>query len=467
LTTASLAAASPVSHGAGDPTDTAARRRLGELLALLDRDDPESLVAYARDVLAADGGGAADALAELRDRTGGIDPVSVDAAGAEATAQGRAKLTEERVALRVRVEPQPPYRVTWFGTVRPVPSDEPPASRLPDDRIAASVDAYARRLADADAFGGVVLLAREGRPFLLRAYGQANRDFHVPNDPATRFNVGSVTKVFTAVAVLQLVERGRLSLDEPLGRFVPDVPDADSARRITVRHLLSHTSGLGDHVNAMARDPFRTRYRSVDRMVELVRGVPPVSEPGARWRYSNSGFLLLGRVIERAAGGDYYEHVRANVLRPAEMNDTDFYELDRVNGPLAVGYQKEFHGGRRLWRNNQFDLFVRGGPEGGAYSTAGDLLRFDRALRGGRLLGPQMLALALAAQTHPDAPQYGLGFEVEEGGRIVGHGGSFVGAQAKLDMYPAGDYTAVVLSNVGGAARPVVSKVRSLLLAPK
>lgn len=171
LTTATLAAASPASHGAGGPTDTAARRRLGELLQWLDRDDPEALVTYARDGFATDDGGAIDALAELRDQTGGIEPLSVDAAGAEATAQGRAKLTEDRVALRVRVEPQPPYRVTWFGAVRPAPSHEPP----------------------------------------------------------------------------------------------------ESAGRIMVRHLLSHTSGLGDHVDAMARDPFRTRYRSVDRIAEVVR----------------------------------------------------------------------------------------------------------------------------------------------------------------------------------------------------
>jgi CubicO group peptidase (beta-lactamase class C family) len=333
--------------------------------------------------------------------------------------------------------------------------------------LAAEVGRYVHKLADADAFAGVVLLARGDRPFFVTAVGQASREYGVPNRPDTRFNLGSITKTFTAVAVLQLAERGKLSLDDPLSKYLPDVPDPESARRITLRQLLTHTSGLGDHVNAMARDPFRTRYRTVGRMLELVRGVPPMFEPGTRWRYSNSGFLVLGAVIEKAAGQDYYEYVRENVFTRAGMADTDFCELDEVNGRLATGYTKAFHAGRPRVRNNQFDLFVRGGPEGGAYSTAHDLLRFARALRAGRLVGARLVAEALSAKPSLGSPGYGYGFEVEEGGRIVGHGGSYVGAQTKLDLYRDGDYTAVVLSNMSGAARPVVAKVRNLLLAER
>ena len=379
---------------------------------------------------------------------------------------GRGKLTEEPVALRVRVEAAPPYRVTSLALARPGPAAGAGRcdGRPTDAEAVAEIDRYVRRLADADAFSGVVLVARGGRPLLLRACGEANRDFGVPNRPCTRFNLGSITKTFTAVAVLQLAEPGRLSLDDPLAKFLADVPDPESAKKITVRQLLTHTSGLGDHTHAMARDPFRTRYRTVGRMAELVRGVPPVFQPGSRWRYSNSGFLVLGAAVEKAGGRDYYDYVRDNVFARAGMADTDFFDLDAVNGPLAVGYEKEFRGGRRRWRSNAFDLFVRGGPEGGAYSTAEDLLRFAEALRGGRLLGPGMTREALSAKPQWGSDGYGYGFEVEEGGRVVGHGGSFVGAHTKLDLLPGG-WTAVVLSNTGGAARPVVWKVRSLLLA--
>lgn len=462
-------------HGpAADEATSAARRRLLDVLAFVDSGDSDAAAAFAAAEVVSDGfetsaDDARNLIAELHERTRGIDLTSpVAASPGEATARGTARLTEEPVALRVRVEPRPPYRVASLERVRPAPQAEPGATAEPgltDAQVAGRVGAYAARLAAADAFSGVVLLARDGRPFLLRGYGEANKDCVAPNRPDTRFNVGSITKTFTAVAVLQLAERGALSLDDPLERFVPGVPDAESARRITVRQLLTHTAGLGDHVAAMARDPFRTRYRTVERMAELVRGVPPLFEPGARWRYSNSGFLLLGMVVQKASGEDYYDYVRRHVFAPAGMGDTDFCELDRVNPRLAVGYVREYSGGRGYWRNNQFDQFVRGGPEGGACATAEDLLRFAEALRSNTLLDTEFTRLATAAYSAPGSPGYGYGFEVEEGGRIVGHGGSFVGAQAKVDLYRDGGYTAVVLSNYGGGARPVLAKVRRLLLA--
>jgi CubicO group peptidase (beta-lactamase class C family) len=410
-------------------------------------------------------GDALNQLAALADQTRGIDAPEVEVAGNVVTVGGRSALTEQPVAFRLQVEAEPPYRVLSLSPARAAPALQSPAPRLSDDAITHEVDRYVHKLADADAFSGVVLVAKGDQAMLVTAVGGASREFNVANTTDTRFNLGSVTKTFTAVSLLQLAEQGKLSLDDPLSKYLPDVPDAEAARKITIRQLLTHTSGLGDHVNAMARDPFRTRYRTVASMLELVRGVPPMFEPGSRWRYSNSGFLVLGAVIEKASGRDYYEYVRENVFARVGMNDTDFYELDHVNGGLATGYVKEFRAGRPVLRNNQFDLFVRGGPEGGAYSTAHDLLRFARALRGGKLLSTQLVSEALSAKPSLGSSGYGYGFEVEEGGRVLGHGGSFVGAQTKLDLFPQGDYTAVVLSNLDNAARPVVAKVRSLLLA--
>jgi CubicO group peptidase (beta-lactamase class C family) len=475
---------------AAEAVSDAAERRLREVLALVDRGDATAAEAYvARHVAAGDAAGMSPGealvrLAQLHDQTRGIDvadgAIRSSPTAAEASADGRARLTGEWTAVRVRVEPQPPYRVTSLARVRPSPA--PPADsdarrNRSDVELAAEVGAYADRLAAAGAFSGVVLLARVGgdeSPFFLHAYGQADKNLGVPVRPDTRFNLGSVTKVFTAVAVLQLAEQGRLSLDDPLAKYLSDVPDAESAKGITIRQLLTHTSGLGDHVNAMARDPFKARFRTIGPMLELVRGVPPLFEPGARWRYSNSGFLVLGAVIERASGEDYYGYVRRHVFAPAGMTDAAHVELDRVNERLAVGYQREYDaaaGGRPYWRNNQFDLFVRGGPEGGAYATADDLLHFARALRGGRLLGPEITRQAMAAHPELNSPGYGYGFEVEAGGRVVGHGGGFVGVQVKLDLIcPAGsdgpEYVAIVLSNYSGGARPVVEKVRRLLLGP-
>jgi CubicO group peptidase (beta-lactamase class C family) len=455
----------PFAHAAPSPdASEAARARAVDVLALLRAPDAGRIRSYVTDHFSA-AGDALNQLAALADQTRGIDGPEVEVAGDEVTVRGVAALTEQPVAFRVRVEATPPFRVQSLSPARATPPTDAPGRRMSDEALAGEVDRYVHKLAAADAFSGVVLIAVGDQPVLVTAVGQASREFEVPNRPDTRFNLGSVTKTFTAVSVLQLAERGKLSLDDPLSKYLPDVPGAESADRITIRQLLTHTSGLGDHVNAMARDPFRTRYRTVGSMLELVRGVPPMFEPGSRWRYSNSGYLVLGAVIEKASGRDYYDYVRENVFARAGMGDTDFDELDRVNHGRATGYTKEFRAGRPLFRNNQFDLFVRGGPEGGAYSTAHDLLRFARALRGGKLLSPRLVDEALSAKPGLGSPGYGYGFEVEEGGRVVGHGGSFVGAQTKLDLFPTGDYTAVVLSNLSQAARPVVAKVRSLVLA--
>jgi CubicO group peptidase (beta-lactamase class C family) len=473
-----LAAAAPASPAAAGVSP--AERRVREIVRLIDSGDRKAAEAYVRanyapQLLDNSPAEHVNFLTETRERTGGLELASVaaeggksGAAGGEATAQLRAVLTEEWVALRVRVEAEPLHRVTFVGRVRPTPpADDRPAVRMSDAAIAGAVGAYAEKLARADAFSGVVLLARGGEPFFLIVYGQANKDFRVPVRPDTRFSLGSVTKMFTAVAVLQLAEQGKLSLDDPLSKFCPDLPDAESARRITIRHLLTHTSGLGDHVSAMYRDPNRTRFRTVDRMLEFVRGVPPTFEPGSRWAYSNSGFLVLGKVIERASGGeDYYDYVRRHVFQAAGMADTDFPDVDRVNADLAVGYERVYARGTSYWRTNHFDQFARGGPEGGACSTARDLLRFDRALRSHRLLSPESTRQAMTSKPELKSPGYGYGFEVEADGRIVGHGGGFVGVQTKLDMYPDGDYTAIVLSNYSGGARPVVYRIRELLLAP-
>jgi CubicO group peptidase (beta-lactamase class C family) len=466
-----VGSSAPAAAADADDVSVAAGSRLRDLLDLLEDPDPAHAQAYVNTAFAAGGtamapGEALAALAELRYRTGGIESAAVESAGAEATASGRARLTEEWTALRVRVEPRRPHRVVHFGPARPPAAPPTHVRPRPEHaQLASEVARYVSRLAEADAFSGVVLLARGDRPLLLRAWGQAEKGFGVANRTDTRFNLGSITKTFTAVSILQLAERGVLSLDDPLARFLPEVPDAASSKKITIRQLLTHTAGLGDHVNAMARDPFRTRYRTVGRMLELVRGTTPLFEPGTQWRYSNSGYLVLGNVIEKASGRDYYDYVRDNVFAPVGMNRTGYYELDRPNADLAAGYQVEFSGGRPQWRNNQFDLFVRGGPEGGAYSTAEDLFHFARALRGHKLLGPELTAAAMTARPELHSPGYGYGFEVEEEGRVVGHGGSFVGAQTKLDLFADGDYTAVVLSNYGGAARPVVAKIRRLLPA--
>ena len=415
-------------------------------------------------------------IGQVYGRTRGLELKDVENVSAtEVTATVQSKLTGELHALVVRVEPEAPHRITAIGR-KPAkaPARGQSARQLTEGQAVAELEAYVQKLAAADAFSGVVLLAKDGKPLLLKAWGDANKDFAAPNKADTKFNLGSMNKMFTAVATLQLVERGKLSLEDPLSRFLPEFPTKEAADKIRVKHLLTHTSGLGSYFNDAFRDSSRARWRTVDQMMELAKDEKPQFEPGEKWGYSNTGFLVLGKVIEKVTGQDYYDYVRENVYRPAGMANTDCYELDRVNPNLAVGYEGDFGKNGTTWKNNVFEHVIRGGPAGGGYSTAEDLLRFDRALRGGKLLSPPYVNMLLSAKPELKSPDYGFGFQVsagEGGSRVAGHGGGFPGISSNLDMFlnAEGDkgpqWTTVILSNYGGAAPPVMEKARELLAA--
>jgi CubicO group peptidase (beta-lactamase class C family) len=427
-----LSVALPARPAAAAPDDSPAARRVRELVDVInasDRAGSEKFVRenYGPEFLKMPMDAHLGFLADAYGRTRGLEVESVDGKSpTEASATVRSKLTGERMDIIVQVEAEPPHRITGIGR-RPAKArpGEGADRKLTEQQAVQELKAQVQKLADADAFSGVVLLAKDGKPILLSAWGEANKDFGAPNRADTKFNLGSMNKMFTAVATLQLVERGRLSLDDSLSKFLPDFPNKDAAEKIRVKHLLSHTSGLGSYFNQKFEESSRARWRTVDQMLELAKDEKPQFEPGEKWAYSNTGFLVLGKVIEKVTGQDYYDYVRDNVYRPAGMTATDCYELDRVNPNLAVGYQGNFGKDGVVWRNNLFEHVIRGGPAGGGYSTAEDLLRFDRALRGGKLLGPQYVKMALSAKPDLKSSGYGFGFQIQQsqGTAVAGHGG--------------------------------------------
>jgi len=381
----------------------------------------------------------------------------------------RNNLEESWQAIVVEVEPDAPHRVTSFrlDRARP-PIDLPEGGRLTTARIAQELDAYVAKLAKADAFSGTVLLAKDGKVVLTKAVGIANRDFDAPVDIDTKFNLGSMNKMFTGVAAIQLVEQGKLSRDDPIGKYLDETwCAADVLAKVKVEHLLTHTSGLGSYFNREFDRSSRALFRKVDDYKPLVRDEKLSFEPGTRWSYSNTGMLLAGAVIEKASGADYFDYVRMHVTVPAGMTDTDCYELDRVNRNLAVGYQKErAPDGKVFLRNNLFMHVIRGGPAGGGYSTVQDLFRFDVALRAGKLASPASLEQLWSPHPEVASPLYGYGFSVEttRAGKVVGHGGGFNGISAQLSMYLDEGYTVAVMANYGDAASLVERKARDLIL---
>jgi CubicO group peptidase (beta-lactamase class C family) len=459
--------------------DTKAARRAEEIAALLKSGDAAGIRAYVekhfapplRDIpmdvhLAV--------FADLHDRSGGdfeahgfrsYDPPHPTT---KATLVVRNHLAETWQAVVVEVESEPPHRVTELDLTpaRP-PRDQPKGERLTPGQVAETLGAYVDKLAKADAFSGTVLVAKDGQVLATRVGGIANRDFAVLNTIDTKFNLGSMNKMFTGVASLQLVEQGKLSLDDPVGKYLDATwATADVRTKVKVKHLLTHTSGLGSYFGETFDKSSRALYRKVDDYKPLVRDETLKFEPGTRWSYSNTGMLLAGAVIEKASGMDYFDYVRQYVTGPAGMVSTDCYELDAVNPNLAVGYQRQRTAQGVAYRNNLFAHVLRGGPAGGGYSTVQDLFRFGEALRGRKLL--QASSLKELWSPHPEvaSPGYGYGFftQTTPVGRIVGHSGGFTGISAYLSLYLDEGYTVAVLSNQGGAATLVENKAKELIL---
>jgi CubicO group peptidase (beta-lactamase class C family) len=405
-------------------------------------------------------------LLGLQDTTRGVEFLGVqEAKPTEALVRLRNKLTGEWVNLMVRTEPTEPYRITGFG-LRP---GQPPADlkpkKLTPAQMAQELDALMAKLAAADVFSGAVLLAKDGQVIYQKAAGMAHKDFNVPNRVDTKFNLGSMNKMFTAVAIAQLVERGRLSFDDPLSKFLPDFPDKESAEKIKVKHLLSHTAGLGNFLNQKFIESSRARFRTVNDMMALAKDEKLEFEPGSRWRYSNTGMLVLGAVIEKVTGQSYYDYVRVNIYKAAGMTNTDCYELDRVNANLAIGYEKEHTADGIQFRSNIFSHVIRGGPAGGGYSTIGDLLKFVQALRSHKLVGEPYVKLLLSPKPELNSPRYGFGFGINPEKQIAGHSGGFEGVSSNLDIFLTSGYTAIVMSNYGNGALSVVSKLQEIIVA--
>ena len=377
----------------------------------------------------------------------------------------RSKLTGEISDLLVRVEGESPHRIVGIGT-RPSRDDSGQGAKLTEKEIASRLSAFVEKLANADVFSGSVLLAKGDKVVFKGAYGMANKDFGAANRIDTKFNLGSMNKMFTALAIAKLVESGKLTVEDSLSKFIEDFPDKESAKKIKVKHLLSHTSGLGGYFSSGWRAKSRASIRTVDDMMAQAREDERLQfQPGSRRRYSNTGILVLGKIVEVVSGEDYFKFVDKNILGPAGMKNTGCFELDRVNKNLAVGYDKVFGDDGYTFQNNIFMHVMRGGPHGGCYSTAEDLLRFSRAVSNNRIVNSDLTKQFTTPKPDLGSPRYGFGFATNEAGTVFGHGGGFTGISANLDVFRDSGWTAIVLANYSRASGPVSRKMRTLIAA--
>lgn len=316
--------------------------------------------------------------------------------------------------------------------------------RLSQAEAIKALDAHAAALAARGQLSGAMLIARKGTIIYSHSWGLANRAAGIPNSLDTKFRLGSDDKMFTAVAVLQLVAAGKVSLDGSVGDYLPGYPNKDVARMVTVRMLLTHTGGTGD-IFGPEFVKNRQKLKNNEDYIALFGKREPLFTPGTKEDYSNFGFIILGSIVRHVSGESYYDYMREHVFGPAGMTNTGFLPEDVAVPGRAVAYT--FKDGK--WMNAAATLPLRGTAAGGGYSTARDMLKFAEALENGKLLPPALKVEATHFQTK--GKWYGFGFAVFGGtgpAYWYGHGGGAPGMNADFRVFPHSGTVIVTLANV-------------------
>ena len=332
----------------------------------------------------------------------------------------------------------------------------------------AGVKSALRRMVTTGQFSGAVLIAKNGKVLFSRAYGLADRERRIPNTLDTRFRIGSMNKMFTAVAILQLVEAGKIELSAPLGKYLTDYPNKDLASKVTIHELLTHTGGTGD-IFGPDFDAHRKELRTHSDYIELYGNRGLEFEPGSQWAYSNYGMLLLGVVIEKVTGQSYYGYVQEHVYEPAGMTRTGSLPEDQAVPDRSIGYTRP--PGTTRWVRNTNTLPFRGTSAGGGYSTVTDLARFADALMSHKLLRPDSIEQLITGKVEAlGREMYAYGFEDRrdmDGHGSVGHGGGAPGMNGDLRIYPKSGYVVAALANIDPpAAQSAAAWVCAYVLSP-
>jgi CubicO group peptidase (beta-lactamase class C family) len=322
---------------------------------------------------------------------------------------------------------------------------DPKAQMPPFDKVA---DAFFGELIKSNWPGAAVLVAKDGKVLFKRGYGLACLEHRVPVTPQTKFRIGSITKQFTAAAILKLQEEGKLSLQDKLAKYVPDFPRGEE---VTIHHLLTHTSGIHSYTSKPDfMDAVRAPVKAED-LIKSFKNDPYDFDPGKKWAYNNSGFFLLGYIIEKVSGQSYGEFLREKFFAPLGMKDTGVHNATDIYPHEAYGYAYE--GGQPKKALN-WDM-SRAGGAGALYSTVEDLYRWNEAVFNGKVLSPESLkaaftpALTAQDEQKPKEEGYGYGWAIAKlrGCQEIEHGGGLQGFVSYLLRLPKEHFTVVVLAN--------------------
>jgi len=404
----------------------------------------------------------------FRRMTGGFEfKKAEESAATKFTGVVKERDSDTFARFSLEVEAAEPHQIKNLDLRQiPIPA-EFALPRLSQDAALAALRAALDRRVAADSFAGAVLVAKDGKPVFKAAYGLADRENKILNRLDTQFRIGSMNKMFTAVSVLQLVQSGKIKLSDPLGKYLTDYPNKELASKVTIHQLLTHTGGTGDFFGPEF-DKHRLELRTLQDYVKLYgqRGVE--FAPGSRWAYSNYGFLLLGVLVEKVSGQNYYDYVAEHIYKPAGMTLTASLAEDQVVAGRSVGYTRfrepSANGSSaapEAWRPNTDTLPYRGTSAGGGYSTVEDLFRFAMALPSHKLLDAEHTELLTTGKVNtPGGGKYAYGFgdETISGIRCFGHGGGAPGMNGDLKICPGAGYVVAVLANLDPPAASRVSE---------
>jgi D-alanyl-D-alanine carboxypeptidase len=442
----------------------AASEQLAAWLAAFNTADLEKIAAFRRSSLARElpGSPSLETVRDFAEQIGGFVLVRTEeSTSTKCVAILRELESEQYVRASVEVEPAAPHKIIALE-LQPIPTPEdllPP--RMSEEAALSALRSKVDALVAADRFSGAVLVAKDGVPILAEAYGFADRERKLANTVDTRFRLGSMNKMFTAVALVQLAQAGKIELDAPIGTYLRKYPNADVASKVTPHHLLSHTGGTGD-IFGPEFDAKRLELRTHADYVKLYGARGLEHEPGSQWRYSNYGFVLAGAVIEAVTRKSYYDHVAKAVYAPAGMTSTASPpEGDGLSGRV-VAYSRASR--KEPWASAADTLPWRGTAAGGGDSTVKDLLAFANALTNHRLLDAEHLELVTTSKAPPETGiQYGYGFSIDAiaGVRCFGHGGGAPGMNGQLYICESG-YTIAVLANFDP---PVAGQIAAFVAA--
>ncbi|MCB2230777.1 beta-lactamase family protein [bacterium] len=467
LSIATLTAGQALTFMSLDTVGTPAGARMNRWITTLNSGDEALWKAYT-DVDVRPGGDSATSATQrlgafqmLYGDFGGVDPIRIEESEPYRIAvllkARNPKASNEYIIFDLIVDSLPPHHTMQLGLMEAMdPTLGIPAGTLTEGQMVEVIERYLRDQVEKDRFSGAVLLAHDGKVVYSGAFGDACKRYDAPNRTDTKFNLGSMNKMFTGVAICQLAEQGKLKFTDTVGTYLPDYPNDDVRDRVTIHQLLTHTSGMASYWDEIFEEQF-WKIKTVEQLASLIWEKPLEFEPGERFGYSNSGPLVLGLIIEKITGQSYYDYIREQVTGPAGMSNTDCYEVDHPVKNLAIGYTHMDYDGEESeeWYNNLFMHAAKGGPAGGGYSTVEDLLKFHMALKNNVLLSPAYTDTLLTGKVDMMGEMkyaYLFGDEVINGHRAVGHNGGAPGINAVLRMYWDDGWTVAVMSNYDRAA---------------